>query len=518
MGRYCALGLPSFASSFFYNPSILILNPCQNQAAQFQVANAASGSNVSWDFGDSTTGAGATTTHTYSTAGSFNVSVTVTDANGTVSNGQLVTVFAEPILLVTTATLKQCDDNTDGFSAFNLNQAKSALVASQTGLTFSFHKTMGNAIANALPISNTTQYTNQVVSNDVVYIRVQNQNGCFKTAILNLVISTTQITATFTRTLTECDNIASGSNVDGISSFDFTPIKQDVLNLFPSNQLLDVSFYKNLSDALSETNGISNITSYSNISSPNTQNIWVRVDSQTNNDCLGLGQYLKLFVDKIPIVQPLTFRNCDDNQDGFVGFDTSNLESTLRNGLANVAISYIDQSNNPVTMTNPFVTNSRVLNVKVKNSFGRQCEFNSTITFVVSELPKVFPISASRTTACDDEANPANQDGKFAFDTSGFQNLLLGSQTNRIVTFFDQNNNPVVLSNPFLSGTQNIKVEVINTQNVNCKVFGSISFVVNPVPNIDLAGNELVCSNNPNFTKTIDAGLIDNSTINDFSY
>ena len=279
-----------------------------------------------------------------------------------------------------------------------------------------------------------------------------------------------------------------------------------------------MSFYQSLSDALSETNPITSITSYSNSNSPNLQNIWIRVESQTNNDCLGLGQYLKLVVDRIPAVQPQTLTQCDDNQDGSVGFDTSNLESSLLNGLTNVAVSYADQNNNAVTMTNPFVTNSRVLNVKVKNTFGKQCEFNSTITFVVSTLPQIFALPASLTTACDDEANPENQDGKVAFDTTAFLPTILGNQSNMIVKYFDQNNNPIQLTSPFLSGTQIINVEVVNSLNTACKATGNINFVVHPVPQMTLSGNELVCSNNPNFTKVIDAALVDVSTINNFSY
>ena len=60
-----------------------------------------------------------------------------------------------------------------------------------------------------------------------------------------------------------------------------------------------------------------------------------------------------------------------------------------------------------------------------------------------------------------------------------------------------------------------LKIIILTTA---CKATGNINFVVHPVPKMTLSGNELVCSNNPNFTKVIDAALVDVSTINNFSY
>jgi gliding motility-associated-like protein len=90
------------------------------------------------------------------------------------------------------------------------------------------------------------------------------------------------------------------------------------------------------------------------------------------------------------------------------------------------------------------------------------------------------------------------------------------------VNYFNQNGNPLPspLPNPFNSTTQTIGYEVVNTINTNCKATNTINFVVKPIPKISLTGSELVCSNNPSFTKIIDAGLLDATTanINNHSY
>ena len=519
-GKKSKLGLPSFNQSFFFTPNIQLNNACVNQNATFQFTTNQTVTSATWNFGDGTSSNVISPNHIYTTAGNYTVSVSVVTPYGMGSNTRNITIYPQPTLLNNTISLKQCDDNNDGFSAFNLNESIPLLVTTPTGLNFSFYETLTEAQNATNPITNTTSYTNQIVSNDIIYVRIENVNGCFKTAQINLQVSTTLIPSTFQLAYNECDNIASGSNMDGIATFDFSNATTQIQALYPTGQLLNITYYKNLTDALAEQNAITNISNYSNIGYPNSQNIYVRVDSQINNECLGLGHHITLNVERVPMVQPQILKHCDDDQDGSFGFDTTNLQTTLLNGLNNVTVSYTDQMGNPVTITNPFVSTTKTINVNVKNTFGKQCDYNSTIHFVVDDLPQAFPISTTLTTVCDNEVNPALQNGSYPFDTSTFQSTILGSQTGMIVNYYDSNNNPLPspLPNPFNTTQQNITVEVINPNNSSCKATMIIPFVINPVPNINLYGNELICSDNSNFTKVIDAGLIDTSTINNYTY
>ena len=95
--------------------------------------------------------------------------------------------------------------------------------------------------------------------------------------------------------------------------------------------MLDITYYRNIVDALAEQNAIVDIYNYTNIGYPNTQNIYVRVDSRLNNACLGLGHHITLHVEHVPIVQPQSYNHCDDDQDGLYAFDTTNLQSNLLN-------------------------------------------------------------------------------------------------------------------------------------------------------------------------------------------
>lgn len=432
-----------------------------------------------------------------------------------------IEVLALPVI-TNVVSLKQCDDNIDGFSVFNLEEAINKITASAATETIAFFRLQIDAQNNSNPIANTTNYTNQTVSNDVVYVRVTNTKGCFRIAQLNLIVSTTQIPLSYSKSFTECDDAVLGANTDGITTFDFSSVTNDIQSIFPVGQLLDITYYRNLADALAEKNAITNIANYRNIGYPNTQDIYIRVDSRLNNDCLGLGSHITLNVERIPIVKPIVEIHCDDNQDGKYGFDTSMLQAKLLNGLTNVSVAYFDQNNVPLSspLPNPFDTSSQTLKVVVTNNTPKSCSFETTIQFVVDDLPEAFSVPTILTTTCDDEANPIQQDGKFAFDTSTFQNIILGGQTGMIVNYFDGNNNPLSspLPNPFVTATQNVKVEVVNPVNINCAATVTLPFTVNPVPEINLLGDELVCSNLLTFTKVLDAGLLDGSAASNYNY
>lgn len=518
-GAKALSGLPPFITSYF-NVAFTAQHLCFGETSSFILNSSQPPTSVTWNFGDGSTSTAISPTHTYTAAGNYTVTTTVVNGAGTATNTMQITIYSLPTLLSSTITLKQCDDNLDGFSNFNLNETIPLLVANSAGLTFTFHETLADAQNKTGAITNLTAYANQVVSNDIIYARVENANGCYSTAQINLRVSTTLIPAGFMITKNECDDTASGSNTDGIATFDFSTADAQIRALYPAGQLLTVSYYKNLADALAETNAITNTSSYTNTGYPNTQNIYVRVDSQINNECLGLGHHITLKVDRIPIVQPQTIRQCDDNQDGVFSFNTTTLQSDLLNGLNNVVVTYTNQAGTPVVMTNPFSTTSQKLNVNVKNNFGKQCDYTSTVEFIVDDLPEAFSIPITDTTKCDDEVYPALQNGTYPFDTSSFQATILGSQTGMQVNYYDANNVALTspLPNPFLTGTQTIRAEVVNTTNTTCKATVTIPFVVKPSPEINPTGSELVCSNNTSFTKTIDAGLLNPTLQNNFTY
>jgi gliding motility-associated-like protein len=418
--------------------------------------------------------------------------------------------------------LKQCDDDTNGFSVFNLEEVIPKITANAANESITFFTTHIDAQNKSNPIINAVAYTNQTVSTDVVFARISNSTDCFRIATVNLIVSTTKIPINFTRNLTACDDAILGTNTDGISSFDFSRFDNEITAFFPIGQQLDITYYRNLNDALIEKNKILDITNYRNIGYPNSQKIFVRVDSKLNNDCLGLGAPIELTVESIPVIQPITETQCDDDQDGIFAFDTSTIHTRLLNGSTNVTLNYFDENNNPLPspLPNPFATGSQIVKVKATNNTLNACSHETRLEFVVSDMPEAYPIPSNLITVCDDEIYPTKQDGQYAFDTSTFENTILGGQTGMFVKYFDANNNllPSPLPNPFVTSSQDIKVEVINSLNNTCTAKMTIPFIVHPVPAIQLSSKDILCSNISQYTKTIDAGLDDESVKDTYTY
>lgn len=269
-GTLSRQGLPPFITSFFFVPAIQLENACVGQNTTFQFNTSQTITSANWDFGDGTTSTELSPTHVYENAGDYTVTVTVIGTNGSGINSREITIFPLPVLNETAINLKQCDDNNDGFSAFNLNEVKTLLVDDPTGLTFSFYETLEDAQNDENAIVENASYTNQSVSNDILYVRVENENGCYSTAQVTLQVSTTQIPSSFQKVFNACDDNVSGSDTDGIATFNFSSVTNEIQALYPSNQLLDITYYQNLADALAEQNAITDISAYANTDYPAT--------------------------------------------------------------------------------------------------------------------------------------------------------------------------------------------------------------------------------------------------------
>lgn len=389
--------------------------------------------------------------------------------------------------------LAQCDDDLDGFSLFNLNEVSNEITTNTANETITFHETQLEADNNTNSITNITAYVNQLVSFDMIWARVENTNGCHRTTQVNLLVSTTQIPLTLTRDFYECDD---GINkYDGVATFNFSSIDTEIQALFPIGQQLIINYYKNQADALAENDPILDISNYSNIGYPNTQDIFIRVDSAVSNDCLGLGQHITLHVEEVPTATgPIIIEQCDIDNDGTEEIDTSNINADLLQGQTDVDIVFTDANgvvlSNP--LPNPLITATQSITVIMTNTNSIDpdgaCSVWTTIDIVID--PGVVANAVPDLNVCDD-----NDDGQFAFDTSTIEATILNGQTGTMVSYIDENGNVLSspLPNPFITSTQTVTATVINPANPLCFAETNINFVVNDQPVANPVQDDFVC-------------------------
>lgn len=242
------------------------------------------------------------TSHVNNTIGSETIYVKMLGANDTCAGSTSFNLIVHPLPVITDiVTLKQCDNDSDGVSDFNLNEANSKLSANYQNETFLYYLTKTAAENNVNVISNSTVFTSGITT---VWSRIISGKGCYRIAQVDIVVSTTLIPSSFYREFKACDDIADGDNTNGESVFDFSSIEAEILTsgFFPLGQVPIISYYRNEADALAEENKIEDTVNYRNTGYPNEQDIYVRVDSGLNNDCIGFGPHVKLIVNKVPVV------------------------------------------------------------------------------------------------------------------------------------------------------------------------------------------------------------------------
>lgn len=349
--------------------------------------------------------------------------------------------------------LRQCDNDTDGFSDFNLNEAASDISTDFTNETFRFYPTLNDAENDTNEITNTTVFTNRTVTTDTVWARAITSFGCYRIAEVLLTVSTTGIPLSFQRSFTACDDFldidgndsVNNNDTDGVTSFDFSSVTAEVRALFPVTQQLIITYYRNEADALAEQNTILDIANYRNIGYPNTQQIYIRVDSQLDNDCLGFGPFITLNVDPVPEANPVNnLELCDDDADGdgFNGFVQSfNLDSQTATILgtqdpANFTVTYHTSANDARSGTNAIATIAAYTNisadlqtifVRVTNNTTACFTDHTTFDLIVNPLPIANP--APNIEVCDDDSDGSAQNGfSQSFDLESQTATILGAQ------------------------------------------------------------------------------------------
>jgi gliding motility-associated-like protein len=316
---------------------------------------------------------------------------------GLISNETTLIIYNKPV--VNRIPIVQCDDDTDGFSDFNLTVKNDAISANAALETFTYYTSLAGA-ENEDPtelISNPSAFRNTTAGNMSVWTRVTNSNGCYNTVAIDLIVSTTQIPASYSRTFSNCDDLGiANDDTDGIATFDFSSVTTEIIAILPPAATpYSIQYYKNEQDALSENDAITNTSNYRNEGYPNQQKIWVRVESTADNACYGLSPRVTLTVNPKPNID--TNEDLDENQLVCSNLPTFfvTLDAGIKDGSPTSGYTYVWTKDNAVleNETGPTLEVNQEGNYTVEVNSIDGCSRIRTIKVTASDIAKITNIA-----------------------------------------------------------------------------------------------------------------------------
>ncbi len=445
------------------------------------------------------------------------VRLTNNDDENCFDASKTLNLVVNPLPVITNIVeLKQCDDDIDGFSSFNLNEAASDISTDYLNETFVFFPTLLDAQNNINDIDTPNTFENRTVNTDTVWARAITSFGCYRIAQVNLIVSTTGIPTAFQREFTVCDDFldANGndtvdnSDTDGISAFDFSSVTPEIISLFPPGQVLKVTYYRNKFDALAEINVISDPSNYRNIGYANNQTIYARVDSDLDNDCLGFGAHITLNVNPVPsatvVDNMIACDNLDDGNatNGEVAFDLESNTPTIlgTQSAADYTVTYHETPAQAQSGANPLAspyTNTtrdlQTIYVRVTNNTTGCFTNHEQFDLIVNPLPVANFVDNIE--ICDDASDgSANNGFSQSIDLSVQTATILGTQdpaefsvSYHTSLFNAQNNVDPVDENPYTNDTpfrETIYVRVFNATTGCANGISTFDVIVHGAPNV----------------------------------
>lgn len=274
------------------------------------------------------------------------------------------------------ADIYACDNDGDGFAAFDLSAIKTMIAGDQTDVTV----TIFDENNNLIDLSATSNYVNIVPLKQTLTARISDKSAkCYGEKKFNLIISSKPIVQPL-KTLTGCDD-----NNDGISEFfDTSNVESSVLG---TQTGMKVSYFNSVGNQLPSPlpNPYTNTVAYQ-------ETITVRV-TNTQTGCYS-ETFLNLTTSTQPqINQPIPLYTCDEGN-GFGVFDTSSVENQLIGSQKGLLISYYDQNGNVLPSPLPLnfkntVAWSQIIKIRVENKLNSKCYSETSFNLIVNELPKI---------------------------------------------------------------------------------------------------------------------------------
>ncbi|MNK10876.1 PKD domain protein [compost metagenome] len=224
LGVVTYLGIPNFTSTYFES-GIESEGNCPNQDVTFTTVRIPGITSISWDFGDSASGAANISNqpvHAFSGPGTYTVTAYIT-SNGAVQVATTEVVVIEGPKAVSPAAefLTQCADE-NGNAVFNLSSFSTTIIDGQDTDIFSlaYFTTDADRLANN-PITDLENFT--TAGQTIYTVVTSSETGCTTVLPLTLVVNPLPV-------VTTPANIEQCGNLEGISVFNLKNQDTAILN------------------------------------------------------------------------------------------------------------------------------------------------------------------------------------------------------------------------------------------------------------------------------------------------
>lgn len=247
--RSATYGLPPFVQSFF-ETIVTIENFCEGQQTTFTTDSSGEVQSIYWNFGDPASGGNNVSVnlnsgHTFSSHGTYTVSLDVEYNNGTTRNFLEFVEIAEIPKVNSSIELVQCDVDgiEDGISQFNLEEAIELFGNNNDDMHALFFETMADATSNSNQLE-PLGYTN-LANGQTIYARAFENAECYTIVEIVLMVHPFSDLGTF-KSITVCDETEGG-----LATFvDVADAYETISNDFPDVESL--IFYATKENALLE--------------------------------------------------------------------------------------------------------------------------------------------------------------------------------------------------------------------------------------------------------------------------
>ena len=461
------------------------------------------------DFASAEAGTGDLTSPYLSTSDAQGIYVRVQSAGGggcyIVSPDPLFSLIVNNKATATTpAPLFDCDTSTTGAvtSTFDLEQQTATILGAlqdPSTFTVTYHSTPTDAESGDSPLVSPLTTTSTTI-----YVRVEEDGlpDCYETTQFDITVYPNPEVADQSTTACSASTVGLtlADDVDGpsVASYDLTAITPEAgLSADASNAVLGTNL---ASDAIASDVWINTTAT--------PLDVVYSFTPVSSDNCIGAAFTVTVTVNPEPEVTDQSTTICSASTVGLTLADDVDGPSVASYDLTSITpeAGLSADASNAVLGTNlasdaiasDVWTNTTATPLDVVYSFTPVSSDNCigaafTVTVTVNPLP--VPAPAFIDSKCDDDT-----DGLQTFDMSGVAAQVIGSQTDMVVSYHltltDAENNTAALGDNITTTTPNLQTIHIRLENTltNCYATSTIDLVVDPLPEIDLEGNYVICS------------------------